>query len=492
MSALEPELLRFIAFGEDRGVVDLGARGPSEALRTRIQAKVAAAHPELLARLDPADSAPEARAFVLAACVRAPEGPLRDAARARVAELCGPRGDDVLRLARHLHELGGWGRGVRGAVGRWYVEATLEDLVNAGLRTTPVPGWTHRDVLRLTHPRTEDASRNAILGWLATPPNTPPAPDVGPPRLRAVRAAGLAARPDEVVDLLGAHALPPAVVPERLRADPAVRAALARFAPLASLAPEVGRWAQADLPPEVLDALSIRAEAEGAPESAPHLLSIAAALEGRAPEFAARARRGAQAGLREAHHGGSTWLALDISGTMARRPARGDEGTTCAAAARALARVVGSGPTDRVFGFTADGWTDAPDPRGRAAGLTELTECGLSSDAELDHTLERLRLGAVDPTLPLRRAAHVGAEVHSFVVVSTEFAPEDRARARAARAAYTAATGHPTRLALVGLGAASVSGGPDREADALSVSGARRDLSDLIRRWSRRVDEAPD
>jgi len=67
--------------------------------------------------------------------------------------------EDVCRTATHLFEfaeyvelLGGWGRSKRRAVAEWYTNKTPEALAYQVIKYRQRNGWSHRDLLRLSHP----------------------------------------------------------------------------------------------------------------------------------------------------------------------------------------------------------------------------------------------------------------------------------------------------------------------------------------------------
>src|SRR6185503_16313253 len=47
----------------------------------------------------------------------------------------------------------GWGRGLRNAVGGWYVERETGDLAHQAVKYQQRDGWSHSDLLRLAHPK---------------------------------------------------------------------------------------------------------------------------------------------------------------------------------------------------------------------------------------------------------------------------------------------------------------------------------------------------
>jgi 60 kDa SS-A/Ro ribonucleoprotein len=81
----------------------------------------------------------------------------------------------VCRTATHLFqfvanckELRGWGRGLREAVAAWYNDKPVEKLAYQVTKYRNRAGYTHRDVLRLSHPKTKDGDRNDLYGWIVS------------------------------------------------------------------------------------------------------------------------------------------------------------------------------------------------------------------------------------------------------------------------------------------------------------------------------------
>jgi 60 kDa SS-A/Ro ribonucleoprotein len=88
----------------------------------------------------------------------------------RVALEAMPR---VCRIPTHLFtfianckELRGWGRGLREAVAAWYNDKPLEKLAYQTTKYRSRVGYTHRDALRLSHPKAVDMGHNALYHWL--------------------------------------------------------------------------------------------------------------------------------------------------------------------------------------------------------------------------------------------------------------------------------------------------------------------------------------
>lgn len=83
----------------------------------------------------------------------------------------------VARIPTHLFhfvtfvlQFRGWGRGLKRAIANWYQEQDVDKLAYGMVKYQQRDGWSHRDLLRLTHPKTNDPVRNAAYKWAVDGP----------------------------------------------------------------------------------------------------------------------------------------------------------------------------------------------------------------------------------------------------------------------------------------------------------------------------------
>jgi len=79
------------------------------------------------------------------------EGKDKAAARAAVSKVC-RTSTHLFEFAQYIENLGGWGRAKRGAVADWYQTQEVDKLAYQLVKYRQRDGWTHRDLLRLSHP----------------------------------------------------------------------------------------------------------------------------------------------------------------------------------------------------------------------------------------------------------------------------------------------------------------------------------------------------
>jgi 60 kDa SS-A/Ro ribonucleoprotein len=105
--------------------------------------------------------------FALALCAKLGDEDTRAAAYKAVPAVC--------RIGTHLYHFvafcesvqggGGWGRGMRRAVGNWFNEKAPNDLAYQLVKYQARDGWSSRDLLRLAHPTPKTESHKALYRW---------------------------------------------------------------------------------------------------------------------------------------------------------------------------------------------------------------------------------------------------------------------------------------------------------------------------------------
>ena len=103
--------------------------------------------------------------FALAMCAGLGDDATRKAALQalpRVARI----GTHLFHFAEYVEGFRGWGRGLRQAVATWYNEMPASRLAEQVIKYRQRDGWSHRDLLRLAHPQTDDETRNILYNWV--------------------------------------------------------------------------------------------------------------------------------------------------------------------------------------------------------------------------------------------------------------------------------------------------------------------------------------
>src|SRR6266513_307425 len=75
-------------------------------------------------------------------------------------------GTHLFHFAEYVNALRGWGRGLRQAVGRWYVGREADDLAHQAVKYQQRDGWSHADLIRLAHPKAPSPQHDAVFRWM--------------------------------------------------------------------------------------------------------------------------------------------------------------------------------------------------------------------------------------------------------------------------------------------------------------------------------------
>lgn len=82
-------------------------------------------------------------------------------------------GTHLMTFVEYVLSFRGWGRSLKRAVGNWYLNGNLDSISYQVIKYRQRLGWTHADLLRLTHPISNDhlqnQSRAALFDWIVHP-----------------------------------------------------------------------------------------------------------------------------------------------------------------------------------------------------------------------------------------------------------------------------------------------------------------------------------
>lgn len=103
--------------------------------------------------------------FALAVCASVEDTTARAKALDHLGAVC-RTGTHLFLFAGYVEALRGWGRSLRRAVGRWYESMDPTKLAYQVLKYRQREGWTHADMLRLSHPEGVDDEHRALYQWI--------------------------------------------------------------------------------------------------------------------------------------------------------------------------------------------------------------------------------------------------------------------------------------------------------------------------------------
>jgi 60 kDa SS-A/Ro ribonucleoprotein len=401
---------RFLILGSEGGTFYVGERPLTRESATAAAACLAEDGARVVRRVVEVSAAGRAprndpALFVLAMAAGTAGGATRAAALAALPAVA-RTGTHLFHFLHYLRAFRGWGRGVRTAVGRWYTARAPRDLAYQVMKYQARDGWSHRDALRLAHPKAPTATHELLFayatkGWDGV----------------AARAEGTE---EAVVARLGAmhalRAMSPAAASRAIRA--------ARVHPLALLV-AAKTYAQGR---------GMRGQGQWAP-----VAQVVDALDG---AFYLAFGNVPSSGKR-------VMLALDVSGSMAS-PVHGLPFVSCREAAAAMALVTAAAePAYRAVAFTA-----GSSPSMYAAYPTGLTELAISPRQRLDDVVRltgALPFGGTDCALPMTEALRRRWAVDAFVVYTDSETWAGPIHPAQALRAYRDRSGIAARLVVVAM-----------------------------------------
>ena len=147
-------------------------------------------------------------------------------------------GTHLFTFCQFIDTMRGWGKNLQHAVSNWYLDKKPEQLAYQLVKYQSRNGWSHRDVMRLAHPKADLKIEHAnLLRWVmkgaeATPDNS-----------TLIQAFELAknANEDEILTLIKAAGLTHEMIPTKHHKSPKVWEALLEKMPLTAMIRSLGR-----------------------------------------------------------------------------------------------------------------------------------------------------------------------------------------------------------------------------------------------------------
>lgn len=353
---------RFLMLGSEGGTYHVGEHALTRDNALAVQRCLAAEGERVVRRTVEISDQGRAPKNDPALFVLAMAAGLGDAATRRAALAALPQvariGTHLFQFAEYAQGFRGWGRGLRRAVAGWYGSMPLDRLALQVVKYRQRNGWSHRDLLRLSHPVTaaEDQDRRALFdfvcGRAAGEAGLSPLV-AGFRRLAASTDAGTAA------ELIREFSLPRECVPTSLLNAPEVWNALLAGMPMTALIRNLGKMTAIGLLQPLSDAARDVAERLGDEAALRrarlHPIAILLALKTYARGRGERGKlswtpvpaiidaldRAFDASFRFVEPTGKRLLlGIDVSGSMIGSRCAGSAALNCAEAAAAVAMTV--------------------------------------------------------------------------------------------------------------------------------------------------------
>jgi len=435
--------------------------------------------------------------FALAMASKLGDEATRRAANSAVSKVCRIP-THLAQFAESVKAFGGWGRGTRRAISRWY-SRPVGKLAYQLSKYQSRGGWSNADLVRKAHVKPQTEEHKLLFRWAGAPyaetnRSVPvlSGDDVSkvPANLRIVWAFEQAKRAEsasEVVKLIQDYGLPRECVPTQFRSDPKVWEALLPGMGITAMIRNLGNMTKAGLLASNMSeatsfVVSRITDQERLISGRVHPVQVLSALMTYKSGHGARGKGswepvgGVVDALDEAFYlsfkavepaGKRMLLALDVSGSMGWVEIAGIPGLTPRIGSAAMSLVTAA--TEKSSDFVA--FTGA---NGVLFNSTVITRLSISSRQRLDDVvrhISNLPFSGTDCSLPMLWALENKVEVDTFIVYTDSDTWAGKIHPLQALDKYRQRTGIPAQLIVVGMVANDISIADPNDPGMLDVCG---------------------
>ena len=187
-------------------------------------------------------------------------------------------GTHLFHFAKYVEHFRGWGRGLREAVASWYTEKEVGKLAYQAVKYQQRDGWSHRDLLRLSHPKPPSQEHDSLFHWI-TQGNVE---DYIPPLVMGFEAAKVSESPADTIRLIQEYGLTREMVKTEHLKDAGVWEALLEKMPMTAMVRNLANMTKVGLLSPMSSAVSTvvsRLDSDAVHRERVHPLQILVALQ---------------------------------------------------------------------------------------------------------------------------------------------------------------------------------------------------------------------
>ncbi|HEU0242025.1 MAG TPA: TROVE domain-containing protein [Micromonosporaceae bacterium] len=501
-------LRRFLVLGTDGGTYYASERALTKENAEVVLAwagEQAAALVDEVVAISVAGRAPRNNAalFALAAAASLGDAEGRKAALAALPHVA-RTGTHLLLFAGYVEQFRGWGRGLRRAVSDWYVSKPVDAVAYQAVKYRQREGWSHRDLLRLAHPATDEPDRKQLFDWICGRSQT------GPEVVEGFQRAQAATAVSEWVAILDRYpSLSWEMLPDAAVREAAVWAKLIdNGVPQTALMRQLPRLTRLGLLAPMSDALETvvgqLTDPERLSKARVHPVNILVAARTYASGGSARGQSAWEPigqivdALDAAFYaafgavqpaGKRTLLALDISGSMVVSISGLPISAREVSAALALVTAA-TEPKTTTVGFTASADAARTGLFTRDVPVDGISALSISPRQRLNDAVRAvsdLPFGRTDCALPMLWAKANKIKVDTFVVYTDNETWAGNVHPHQALRQYRDWSGINARLAVVGLTATDFTIADPNDPGTLDIAGFDSAVPTLLTDFSARV-----
>jgi 60 kDa SS-A/Ro ribonucleoprotein len=361
-------------------------------------------------------------------------------------------GTHLFHFAEFVNAMRGWGRGLRNAVGHWYVDRGADDLAHQAVKYQQRDGWSHADLLRLAHPKAPSVQHDAVFRWMLAGADSLGEREVKrkvrgedrvakyaavgelPKLIQAFEQAKRASIAGEIVKLIDEFDLPREAIPTQWLNEAAVWEALLERMPMTAMIRNLGKMTSLGLlkpfsdakrlivrklrdetalkrarihPLAVLVAQKIYAQGHG-DKGALKWSPVSAVVDALDEAFYATFQNVEPCGK-------PVLLALDVSGSMAASMIAGSCISAREASAAMALITAATEPEHEIIAFSAAAGGHGGKWGGGESGITRVNLSPRMRLADVIKRVEAIPMGGTDCALPMLWAARNKLDVSGFI-----------------------------------------------------------------------------
>jgi len=439
--------------------------------------------------------------FALALAATHGDVATKQAAYAAIPKVC-RIGTHLFHFAQAIQALRGWSRGLRNGVGAFYTQRKADDLAMQLIKYRQRDGWSHRDVIRLAHPKASSSLHGNLLAYAVGKLENTEIPSgqgmdlilafeelqkLGTSQIDMTRA----------VALIQSYNLPREALPTQMLNSPKIWEALLQKMPLHAMVRNLGKMSSLGLfdgRPDLLGKVtSSLTDMENIQKSRLHPLAILQALKvyaqghGDKGSLSWTPNKSILNTLDSAFYmafkaveptGKSIMLAVDCSGSMFSSSIAGMN-LNAAEAAAAMSLVTEAVEKESIVTFFSNVGHDR-------RGISDLP---INSHMRFDQVLETMKRqpwGGTDCALPMVHAIKNNLPVDTFVIYTDNETWAGSIKPHQALDKYRQKSGRYAKLIVVGTSATPFTIADPNDAGMLDVVGFDTGVPEVISNFGRR------
>jgi 60 kDa SS-A/Ro ribonucleoprotein len=449
--------------------------------------------------------------FALAlTCSEAPEKQ-KPLAYAAISQVC-RTGTHIFQFTKFIKELRGWSRGLRSGVAKFYTQKPLDKLEYQLVKYRQRNGFTHKDVMRLSHPATKDLTRNELFKYAVGKSefkggeyanfNLINAYEIG----KSLDASSYR-DVKTMVGMITDSGLPREGVPTPFLSKPEIWEALLEKMPVGAIIRNLGKISALEMTKSNLSSATIKIigalrNPEAIKYSRVHPLQILTAIkiytQGRGDKGSLTWSPNARIldALQDAFYlsfdnieatGLNTMLALDVSGSMGVHKIAGSP-LSAREASAAMAMITARTEENHDFiGFTSSG-KKYHGGKGKYGGWGYgVSQLAISPTQRLNDVIDyvsRMDFGGTDCALPMIYAEKYKIPVDTFVIYTDNETWAGNIHPKQALDSYRQKMGRDAKLAVVGMTASSFTIADPKDPGMLDCCGFDTATPNLINQFA--------